>query len=117
MLAHFFDRFYVVTKFTLPSVNDLKFLPIDFNEQSNYLNEDFRHHHNSKEYISNLKIYCKKIVPFIHFYKELIPSDNCTVHNILMNENIFDITKFPKRQRRKEKYNCFTTNRIHRLSV
>ena len=32
MLAHSFDRFYVVTKFILHTINDLKFLPIDFNE-------------------------------------------------------------------------------------
>ena len=36
MLAHSFDRFYVVTKFILPLVNDLKFLPIDFDEKCNY---------------------------------------------------------------------------------
>ena len=33
MLTHSFDRFYTVTKFIFLSVNDLKFLPIDFNEQ------------------------------------------------------------------------------------
>ena len=85
MLVHSIDRFYVVTKFILPSVNDLKFLPIDFDE-NDYLNEDFRCHDNSKDYISNLKIYCKKIVPFIDFYKEQISSYNCTVYNILTNE-------------------------------
>ena len=47
MLAYSFDRFHVITKFILPSVNDLKFCAIDFNEQCNYLNEDFRCPHNS----------------------------------------------------------------------
>ena len=32
MLAHSFDRFYVVTKFILPLVNDLKLSPLEFNE-------------------------------------------------------------------------------------
>ena len=32
MLVHSFDRFYMVTKFILPSVNDLKFSTIYFNE-------------------------------------------------------------------------------------
>ena len=32
MLVHPFNRFYVVTKFILPSVNHLKFLVIDFDE-------------------------------------------------------------------------------------
>ena len=30
MLSHLFDRFYVVTKFILPTIIDLRFLPIDF---------------------------------------------------------------------------------------
>ena len=39
MLAHSFDRFYVVTKFILPTVNDIKFLPININEICDYLQE------------------------------------------------------------------------------
>ena len=30
ILEHFLDRFYVVTNFILPTVNDLNFAPIDF---------------------------------------------------------------------------------------
>ena len=40
MLEHSFDRFYVVIKFILPSVNDLNFSPIDFNPKCSYLDED-----------------------------------------------------------------------------
>ena len=97
MLAHSFDKFYVVTKFILPSVNVLKCLPIDFDEKYDYSNEDFRCHHNSKEYISNLKIYCKKIVPFVNFYKEQISSYNCTAHNILTNKISLILPNFPKK--------------------
>ena len=32
MLAHSFDRFYVVTKFILPPIKDLNFMPIDLDE-------------------------------------------------------------------------------------
>ena len=32
MLVHSFDRFHVVTEFILPSINDLKFLTINFDE-------------------------------------------------------------------------------------
>ena len=77
-------------------VNDLKFSPIDVKEKCNYLNEDFRCYHDSKEYISNLKIYCKKTVPFIHFYKEQVSSYNHTVHNILINEISLILPNFPK---------------------
>ena len=69
MLAHSIDRFYEVTKFILPSVNDLKIPPIDFNSECSYLNADLSKHQNAKQYITNLKIYCERIVPFIDFYK------------------------------------------------
>ena len=37
MLAPSFERFYVVTKCILLTINDLKFLPIDFDEKYDYL--------------------------------------------------------------------------------
>ena len=38
MLSHSFDRFYVVTKFELPKVEDLKLTAIDFDPTCSYLN-------------------------------------------------------------------------------
>ena len=73
MLADSFDGFHVVTKFILPAVNDLIFLPVDFDEKCEYLSDDLVWNHNSKEYMSNLKVYCRKIVPFIHFIKNKFP--------------------------------------------
>ena len=32
MLVHSFDRFYVVTKFILPTIGDLKFSQLDFDD-------------------------------------------------------------------------------------
>ena len=43
MLAHSFNRFYVVTKFILPTVNDLKFSTMNFEETCNYLQEKNEH--------------------------------------------------------------------------
>ena len=37
MLAYSFHRFYVVTKFILPMMNDLKLSPIKYNKECNYL--------------------------------------------------------------------------------
>ena len=37
MLAHSFDRFYVVTKFILPSIADLKFSKLNFDNTCAYL--------------------------------------------------------------------------------
>ena len=37
MLTHSFDRFFVVTKFILPSIGDLKFLSLNYNNTCVYL--------------------------------------------------------------------------------
>ena len=37
MLSHSFDRFYVVMKLMLPTIDDVKFLPINFDSKCNYL--------------------------------------------------------------------------------
>ena len=37
MVAHSFDRFYVVTKFILPTLKDLKFSTIKYDEKCKYL--------------------------------------------------------------------------------
>ena len=37
MLAHSFDRFYVVTKFILPRLDDLTLSPIKYVKECNYL--------------------------------------------------------------------------------
>ena len=39
MLAHPFDRFYVATKFILPSVKDLKFSTLNFDKNCTYLSD------------------------------------------------------------------------------
>ena len=36
MLAHSFDRFYVVTKFMLPTIGELKFSKLHFNDTCAY---------------------------------------------------------------------------------
>ena len=37
MLAHSFDRFYVVTKLILPTLDDLKLLPIKYDKECKYI--------------------------------------------------------------------------------
>ena len=40
MLVYSFDRFYVVTKCIFPTINDLKFSKITFDEKCEYLQEE-----------------------------------------------------------------------------
>ena len=37
MLAHSFDRLYVIVKFILPTLHDLKLLPIRYGKECTYL--------------------------------------------------------------------------------
>ena len=101
MLSHSFERFYVVTKFILPTVDDLKFSPIDFNSECSYINGDIRRHQNAAQYLPNIKNFCTKIVPFIDFYKKQIGYYNKTVHDILTKEIPLILPNFPKNRKEK----------------
>ena len=107
MLSHSFDRFYVVTKFILPTSEDPKLSPIDFHSECNYLNVDLDRHRYPIHYLPNIKNLCTKIVPFVYFYKKQIDSYNKTVHDILMNEIPLILPDFPKN--RKEKRGIITS--------
>ena len=69
ILAHSFDRFYVVMKFVLTTMEDLKFLPIEFDSTCHYLNVNVERNHFPNQFIPNFKNYCWKIIPFVDFYQ------------------------------------------------
>ena len=68
------DLFYLLSTI-------LRFSTINFDETCDYLKEENGCDHNSKEYISDLRLYCKKIIPFVCYYRKQISSYNHTVHN------------------------------------
>ena len=86
MLAHSFDRFYIVMKFMLPSVKDIEFSNLNFDESCAYMDKKYAPHTDSSKYLSELHTYCNKIKPFVSYYSKLIASYNTTVHNILVNK-------------------------------
>ena len=86
MLAHSFDRFYIVTKFMLPSMGDIKFSKLNFDHTCTYMNKEYAPNTDSRKYLTELKTYCNKIKPFVSHYNNLIKSYNTTVYNILENE-------------------------------
>ena len=60
MLANSFDRFYVVTKFILPMMDDLKLSPIKFDKECNFLhNLDDKDNEQIKENIRFTFLLCK----------------------------------------------------------
>ena len=40
-LAHSFDRFYIVTKFMLPAMGDIKFSKLNFDHTCMYMNKEY----------------------------------------------------------------------------
>ena len=86
MLAHSFDRFYIVAKFMLHSTEDLKFSNLNFDHSCTYMNKEYMPNTDSSKYLAELKTYCNKIKPFVSHYSKLMKSYNATVYKILTNE-------------------------------
>ena len=61
MLTHSFDRFYVVTKFILPSIGDLDFSKLNYDKTCTYLDYRNIHDADTKKYLLDLLAFCKKI--------------------------------------------------------
>ena len=99
MLAHSFDRFYVVTKFMLPTIGNLKFSKLDFDYTCAYMKKEYAPNTDSRKYLLELRTYCNKIKPFVTYYSKLIHSYNKTTHNILENEIRLLLPQVSKRQK------------------
>ena len=112
MLAHSFDRFYVFTKFILPTINDLKFWTIKYDEKCEYLQQEKGCADEAKDHILDHTTYCRKIRPFVHYYRGQTNSFNHTAHNILNNETGLILHK--KKRREVLSHHYF---RLHRFSI
>ena len=86
MLAHSFDRFYVVTKFMLPMIGDIKFSKLNFDNTCAYMKKEYAPNTDSGKYLTELRMYFNKIKPFVCYYSRLIDTYNKTAYNILQNE-------------------------------
>ena len=86
ILAHSFDRFYVVTKLILPSIGDLNFSKLNYENTCAYLDDRNICNADTKKYLLDLLAFCKEIEPYVFYYKRQIKSYNNTAHNILKNE-------------------------------
>ena len=105
MLAYSFNRFYVVTKFVLPTIGDLKFSKLNFDYTCAYMRKEYAPNTESRRYMLELKAYCNKIRPFVTYYNKLINSYNNTAHNILEKE----IKLLLPQVNRKQKCGIITT--------
>ena len=70
MLVQSFDRFYIITKFMLPSMGNIRFskLKLNFDHTCAYMNKDYAPNLDSRKYLTELKTYCNKIKHFVSHY-------------------------------------------------
>ena len=95
MLSHSFDRFYVVTKYEIPNVSDLKLTMIEFDLTCSHLNSD-------RKYMTKLKKHCFRIAPYISFYQRQIIYYTLTAHRILTEDIGLILPNFPTNKRNKQ---------------
>ena len=94
MLSHSFDRFYVVTEFEMPKVKGLKLTMFSFDLTCNHLNIS------KKCYLLRYMKHCRRIAPYVKFYKQQVEYYNKTAHNILQNEIGLILPTLAYRQKR-----------------
>ena len=79
MLTHSFDRFYVVTKFEIPKIEDLKLTTFTFDFACRHLMSD-------RTFMQKYLKHCQRIVPYIRLHQKQVQYYNQTAYNILQNE-------------------------------
>ena len=94
MLTHPFDRFYVVAKYEIPKVEHLQFTTFAFDLACNPLNIS------KKSCLLRYIKHCRRITPYLKFYKQQINYYNWTAYNLLQNEIGFILPNFNNRKKR-----------------
>ena len=105
IIIHLFDRFYIVTKFILPSIGDLKFSNLNYDKTCAYMDNKDTQSTETRKYMLDLRTFCKKIEPFVIYYERLVTSYNHTVQNILE----YEINLILPQVQRKQKHGIITT--------
>ena len=98
-VSHSFDRFYIVTKFELPKVEDLKFDDIPYDAECAHLDDPKPGQ--IPGILKDIKCYCIKIAPQIEYYRKQITYYNQTAADILTNELALILPTFPTQNREK----------------
>ena len=115
-ISHSFDRFYAVTKFELPRVQDLQFTTIPYDKGCNHLDDAKLKWKYPLGLIDEVKEYCIKIALYIDYYKKQIEYYNQTAHAILRNEIALILLTFTKTERGK-RYPYISYNRLYWIGL
>ena len=94
MLMHSFDRFYIVTKFILPSKGDLKFSKLNYDNTCTYLNNRSTQSTETRKHKLDLMTFC--ICNILQKIDKVIYH---TAHNILENEINLILPQVPRKQK------------------
>ena len=100
-LPHSFDRFYVVTRFELPKIEDLKLTPISYDSDCKYLDDAKSRKDYPIELIKDINMYCIKIAMHIAFYKKKLDYYNWTAYEIITKELALILPTISKQERQK----------------
>ena len=100
-LSYSFDRFYVVTKFELPRVEDLKLTIISYDPDCKYLDDVKDRKDYPIKLVKDMKVYCAKIMPQIAFYKKQIDYYKWKAYESITNELALILPMISKQERQK----------------
>ena len=96
MLAHLFDRFYVVTRIEIPKVSDLNLTVFQFDYNCSHvahIEKDMKFKIPSM--IKDMfNVYCRNIIPYMYLYKHQVEYYEKTVYNILEKDIGMILPKF-----------------------
>ena len=100
MLAHLFDRFYVVTRIEIPKVSDLNLTLFQFDYNcSQVVNIEKE---TSFKVLSTIKdmfnVYCRNIIPYMYLYKLQVEYYEKTVYDILEKDIGLILHKFENKE-------------------
>ena len=96
MLAHSFDRFYVVTRIEIPKVLDLNLTVFQFDYNCSHVaniekDTKFKIPSTIKDMF---KVYCRNIIPYMYLYKHQVEYYEKMVYNILEKDIGLILPKF-----------------------
>ena len=96
MLAHSFERFYVITRIEIPKVSDLNLTVFQFDYNcSHVINIEKYTKFKVPGTIKDMfKVYCKNIIPYMYLYKHQVEYYEKTVYNILEKDIGLILPKF-----------------------
>ena len=101
-------------KFILPSIGDIRFSHLNFDDSCLYMNNEYAPNTDSSKYLKELKTYCNKLKLFVSYYFKLIKSYNSTVYDIIENK-IKPL--LPQKAKTKMWFSYHISIRIDRLNL